>query len=91
MPLQKMIGLMAVLIVFSFVTVQSQSMGDSDTAFDFQDTPVFNACIPVVNGSANTSGVPLPSFLQQFSMQVEASLTNRNSTARFVEYYDGVG
>ena len=91
LPLQKLIGLTAVLIVFSFVTVQSQSMGDSDSASDFQDTPVFNACIPVVNGSANPSGVPLPSFPQQFSVQVEASLTNRNSTARFVEYYDGVG
>ena len=44
-----------------------------------------------VNGSSNTSGKSLPTFPQQFSVQIEASLTNRNLSARFVEYYDGPG
>ena len=81
MSLQKQIVLAAFLAVVSLAAVRSH-VGD-----DYSD----NICTPVMNGSTNTSGVPLPSFPQQFSVQIEASITSRNRSARIVEYYDGVG
>ena len=81
MSLQKQIVLAAFLAVVSLAAVRSH-VGDDYSG---------NICTPVMNGSTNTSGVPLPPFPQQFSVQIEASITNRNRSVRFVEYYDGVG
>ena len=82
MSVLKQIALAVAFLAFLSIGQAHSHMGDDD--FDL-DT------LCNVNGSSNTSGKSLPTFPQQFSVQIEASLTNQNRSARFVEYYDGLG
>ena len=79
MSLPKQIALAVAFLALLFI-------GQADS--HMEDDHLDGVC--KMNGSSNTS-VTLPSFPQQFSVQIEASLTNQNRSGRFVEYYDGLG
>ena len=84
---RKMSLLKQIVLAVSFLALLSIEQAHSHVGDDYFDLDA----VCNVKGSSNTSGKSLPSFPQQFSVQIEASLTNQNRLTGLVEYYDGLG